>query len=92
MILTKKQINTLEKALRKADILQIKAQNAAGDLSALIYDLTGVLNHVDYLQGDGHGVTPICDNDTHVPIDYLIKTAKSGEDINEQYMLDNLSI
>lgn len=92
MILTKKQINILEKALRKSDTLQIKAQNAAGDLAALIEDFTGVENHVDYLQGDGHGVTPLSNNDTHVPLDYLIIAAKNGIDINEEYMLENLSI
>ena len=92
MILTKKQIKELEKALRKADLLQIQAQNAAGNLSALIEEYTDVECIVDYLQGDGHGVTPISDNDTHVPISDLIKAAKLGEDINEEYMLSNLSI
>ena len=92
MILTKKQIKILENALRKADSLQISAQNAAGRLSALIQEFTGVENHVDYLQGDGHGVTPLSNNDTHVPLDHLIISAKKGIDINEAYMLENLSI
>ena len=92
MILTKKQIKELEIAVRKADILQIKAQNAAGDIAALITEFTGVECMVDYLQGDGHGITPISNNDTHVPVSFLISSAKKGDDIDEDYMLYNLSI
>lgn len=92
MILTKNQIKKLENALKKADKLQIQAQNAAGHLSSLIEEFTGIDNRVDHLQGDGHGVTPISNDDTHVPISDLIKSAKSGIDINESYMLCNLSI
>ena len=92
MILTKKQIKKLEVALKKADILQIKAQNASGNIASLISEFTGVECVVDYLQGDGHGVTPVSDNDTHVPISYLISAAKKGENIDEDYMLNNLSI
>lgn len=92
MKLSKQQIKELEKALKQADSLQSSAQMACGNLASLIESFTGVDCHVDYLQGDGHGVTPISNNDTHVPISYLIIAAKKGEDIDEDYMLRNLSI
>ncbi len=92
MKLTKKQINMIEKSLRKAEMFELKSQNEAGNLSFLIEKFTGVDNRVDHLQGDGFGVTPIINDDTHVPIDILIQSAKNGIDINEEYMLANLSI
>lgn len=92
MILTKKEIQELRKSAKKAEILQQKAQQAAKELSLLITKFTGISGSVDYLQGDGFGFTPFCNDDTHIPLDILINLAVEGEDITEELILDNLSI
>jgi len=81
MILTKKQIRTLQLALRKANKLESQSQMAAQNITSFIEDFTGVIGFVDYLPGDGFGFTPETNNDTHIPISELIQIAKEGVDI-----------
>lgn len=92
MILTKAQILEIEKAYNKANKLQLQANAACVNLSEVIERVTGVACSVDYLPGDGFGVTPVSDDDTHVPVYKLLEDAKDGIEIDEEYMLDNLSI
>ena len=54
-------------------------------MSVLINDFTGVEGNCDYLPGDGFGFTPISNNNTHIPLDYLIKFAEKGQDITEDF-------
>ncbi len=92
MILTKKQINALKKENKKAEIAERKLSMATQGLSMLILEFTGIEGECDLLKGDGFGFTPQSNNDTHIPIDHLIKHAENGIDITEDFILSNLSI
>ena len=92
MILTKKQINVLKKEHRKAEKAASALSMATQGLSMLIQDFTGIEGECDLLQGDGFGFTPHSNNDTHIPIDNLIEHAENGQDITEDFILQNLSI
>jgi hypothetical protein len=92
MVIPTKDIEKIEVALRKANKAELKFQSAAIELADIIQSIIQVEGHVDHLQGDGFGFTPKIDNDIHIHISDLIKAAKDGEDINEEYILDNLSI
>lgn len=92
MILTKKQIGILKKELKKAELAESKLSMATKGLSMLIQNFTNVEGKCDFLPGDGFGFTPISNNHTHIPIDFLIKHAESGQDITEDFILRNLSI
>jgi hypothetical protein len=92
MILTKKQINALKKEHRKAERAASELSMATQGLSMLIQDFTDIEGECDLLQGDGFGFTPHSNNDTHIPIDDLIKHAENGVDITEEFILSNLSI
>lgn len=92
MILTKKQINALKREHKKVEIAERKLSMARQGLSMLIQDFTAIEGECDFLQGDGFGFTPHSNNDTHIPIDDLIKHAENGIDITEDFILHNLSI
>lgn len=92
MILSKKQIQQLKIANKKAEGLESKLSIAKQTIASLIEDFTGVEGECDFLQGDGFGFTPISNNDTHIPIDHLIEHAENGQDITEDFILRNLSI
>ena len=92
MKLTKKQINALKKEHKKAEIAERKLSMATQGLSMLIQEFTAIEGECDLLQGDGFGFTPHSNNDTHIPIDDLIKHAENGVDITEDFILKNLSI
>lgn len=92
MILTKKQINELKKELKKAHDAERKLSSARQGIAMLISDFTGIIGECDFLMGDGFGFTPESNNDTHIPIDALIKHAENGQDITEEFILKNLSI
>lgn len=92
MKFTNEDIKRLKKALRQAEIFEVKSQLATKELASIITGITGITGSVDYLSGDGHGFTPASNDDTHIPIDHLIKAAKDGIDITEEYILDNLCI
>lgn len=92
MKLTKTQIKSLEKALKKAQDLENKSQIAAQNIASLIQDYIGIEGAVDHLQGDGFGFTPASDDRTHISIELLIESAKSGIDITKDFILDNLSL
>lgn len=87
----KNEILKLKQALIKAQKLENQTQMSAQDLAELIKEFTGVIGHVDHLQGDGFGFTPESNNDTHVDIDEIIKWAENGEKITEEIILDRLS-
>lgn len=92
MILTKKQIRELKKELKKAELAERKLSMATQRISMLISDFTGIEGECDLLMGDGFGFTPHSNNDTHIPVDALIKQAENGQDITEEFILRNLSI
>lgn len=92
MILSKKQIQQLKIANKKAEGLESKLSIAKQTIASLIEDFTGVEGECDFLQGDGFGFTPMSNNDTHIPIDHLIEHAEKGQDITEDFILRNLSI
>jgi len=90
--LTKKQISDLKRLHSRANKAHLKLSNAVEGLAGLIESITQVDGHVDFLQGDGFGFTPLSNNDTHIPIVDLIKFAENGKDITEDFILGNLSI
>jgi hypothetical protein len=92
MKLTKKQINALKKKHKKAQIAQYEFSMATQSLGALIEEFTKIQGQCDWLTGDGFGFTPSSDDDTHIPIDDLIKYAEDGVEITEEFILENLSI
>ena len=91
MILTKEQIKLIEKLHKKAKKAELKARSAEGELCNAIVEATGINGVVDHLAGDGHGFTPESNMDTHIGIDLLLKSAKEGIDIDEDFITDNLS-
>jgi len=91
MELTEKQIKRIKTALGKAENLQNKAEGAAGSLANIISKYINLDCKVEYLHGDGHGVTPV-DYDTYVPISKLIDDALRGNDISKDYLLNNRSL
>jgi hypothetical protein len=92
MILNKKQIAELKREHLKAEKAERKLSFARQGIAMLIQDFTGIEGECDLLQGDGFGFTPNSNNDTHIPIDDLIKHAETGQDITEEFILRNLSI
>jgi len=90
MVLNKEQIKLIEKLHKKAKKAELKARLAEYELGNAISESTGVSGVVNYLPGDGHGFTPESVNDTHIGIDLLIKSAKDGININEDFVVDNL--
>jgi len=92
MILTNKQIRELKKVNKDAELLETKLAGIQGKIASLIEDFTGIEGKCDLLMGDGFGFTPASNNDTHIPIDHLIKHAENGQDITEDFILQNLSI
>lgn len=92
MKLTKKQINALKRELKKAEIAETRMAMARQGIASLVKDFTGIEGNCDYLAGDGFGFTPRSNNDTHIPVDDLIRYAENGTDITEEFILDNLSI
>ncbi len=92
MKLTKRQIQKIRTAHKKALRLEELLSSARQDLSFVISSITKIEGNVDFLQGDGFGFTPEVDNDTHIPVDELLNFAEKGRDINIELVLDNLSI
>jgi hypothetical protein len=92
MKLTKEQIKAIDNAHKKALKANIAMEIATQSLSAIITETLGIEGNCDYLTGDGFGFTPISNDDTHIPIDDLIQFAKNGDDITEEFILDNLSL
>jgi len=92
MVLTKKQVRTLQLALKMASKLECQAQLAAQKIACLIEEFTGIVGYVDHLQGDGFGFTPETNDDTHIPISELIEIAKDGIDITHKVIDSRRSI
>lgn len=92
MKLTKRQIQRIKTAQKRARRAESIFSGETNMLARTIIEITGVDGYVDYLDGDGFGFTPVSNNDTHITIDKLIQLADDGEDITEDVILDNLSI
>lgn len=92
MILDKVHIKKIKSAWEKAEIAEKVSQEKQRNLGLLISQITGVEGFVDHLQGDGMGFTPASNNDTHIPLSDLIRLAEEGEDINEELIIDHLSL
>lgn len=88
----KSELTALKRALEKAQNLENAAQIAAQDLCQRIVEVTGVTGFVDHLQGDGFGFTPESNDDTHVPVDFIIDKLAADGECTEEWMLRNLSI
>lgn len=92
MILSKKQICELKKGLKKAKLAEIKLSMATQSISMLISKFTGIEGECDLLTGDGFGFMPRSGDYVHIPVVDLIKHAEKGQDITEDFVLQNLSI
>lgn len=92
MILTKQQIKALKKEHAKAEKAANLMASAEQGMACLIEEFTGIVGFCDHLQGDGFGFTPESNNDTHIPIDHLLKHAENGIDITEEFINKNRSI
>lgn len=88
----KSDLTALKRALEKAENVEIAAQIAAQELCQRIVEITGVTGFVDHLQGDGFGFTPESNNDTHVPVEFIIDKLAADGECPEEWMLKNLSI
>lgn len=92
MKLTKRQIQKIKTAHKKAVDAESAFVTATAHLRSVIMDITNVEGYVDHLSGDGFGFTPESNNDTHITIDRLVELAEQGIEITEAEILDNLSI
>lgn len=88
----KSELTGLKRAFKRANDTEIAAQVAAQDLCQRIVEVTGVAGFVDHLQGDGFGFTPEANDDTHVPVDFIIDKLAADGECTEEWMLKNLSI
>ena len=93
MKLKKREIQKIKAAHKKAINAKNVLENAIGSLNSVIIETTNVSGNVDYLTGHGFGFTLLSDyDDTHIPIDTLIKLSEDGVDITEDEIFKYLSI
>jgi hypothetical protein len=91
MILTKQQIRKIEHAWYQAQKAENIAREKMAELETVIVETLKIKGSADYLMGDGFGFTPESNDDTHIYLADLIEFAKNGEDITEDFILDNLT-
>lgn len=93
MILAKKDIARIKRALDTANKAQVAAQQAQNELAKLISDITGVRGSVDYLPGDGMKFTGNMIEYNYIPmsiaIDNLLEMAENGQDISRELIAEN---
>lgn len=91
MKLTKRQIQRIKSAHKKAIKACVKFSISTQNLSQIIVEEIGIDGNVDYLAGDGFGFAPE-PKDVHISVKDLIQFAENGTDITKDLILSNLHL